>query len=252
MLGAILGSFLNALLFRFNTGKGMGGRSRCMCCNHALGILDLVPIISYLCLRAKCRYCGAHISWQYPSVEGISALLSAGLMYLFYLNLPLYAFWLLVWMIVLFIFVYDLRHMIIPWSASLGLLLLAAISLFLTGGLNLDSLEAGVILAMPLFLLSLVSRGRWMGWADSLFELSLGMFLGLSAGITALLLAVWSGAIVGLLIIAYAKLTPKVRSRSTSAGFTIESEIPFAPFLALGAALAFFFHADFFSTLSLF
>ena len=252
VLGAILGSFLNALLFRFKTGKGMGGRSRCMRCNHPLRASDLVPIFSYLFLRAQCRYCSARISLQYPLVEGLGAVLSMGAFYLHSSNVFLYVFWLMVWMIVLFIFVYDLRHMIIPWSASLSLLACAAVSLFLHGIFDVRALIAGVVLALPLFLLSLVSRGVWMGWADSLFELSLGMFLGFSAGFTALLLGIWSGAIIGVGIILYSKLTPTKRSREGKAGLTIESEIPFAPFLAFGAALAFFFHVDFFSTLLLF
>jgi leader peptidase (prepilin peptidase)/N-methyltransferase len=251
-LGAILGSFLNALLFRFKTGKGMGGRSRCMRCNHVLYSKDLVPVLSYTLLGGKCRYCGTHISIQYPLVEGIAALLSVGVLFVAYPNPLLYAFWLVTWMIVLFIFVYDLRHMIIPWNASLSLLVFAVASLFLRGDFEIRFLVAGFALAAPLFFLSLVSRGMWMGWADSLLELSLGMVLGPTAGVTALLLGIWSGALVGVGLILLAKLMPTTRSRGGGAGFTIHSEIPFAPFLTFGAALAFFFHVDFFSTFSLF
>jgi len=95
-------------------------------------------------------------------------------------------------------------------------------------------------LALPLFLLSAVSKGRWMGWADSVLELSLGAFLGLSAGATALMLAFWSGAIVGILLL----ILPRIFSRLHFFRYTIKSEMPFAPFLVLGAALAYFFHVD--------
>ena len=99
-----------------------------------------------------------------------------------------------------------------------------------------------------------------MGWGDSAFELSLGWLLGTSAGLSALFLAVWSGALVGvLLLFLSARLNP-LETRSTGAakrsfflsltGFTMKSEIPFAPFLALGAALVFFFHVNFLSTLA--
>ena len=250
-LGVIFGSFLNALLFRFNTGKGMGGRSRCMRCNHALSALDLVPLISYLCLRGRCRYCGTNISWQYPLVEALAGALSLGIFLLYPLQPLLYAFWLFVWLTILFIVVYDARHMILPWSSSLLLLFLSVVFLVCSHAAVLD-LCAGLVLALPLFLLSLVSRGRWMGWADSLFELSLGNLLGLSMGGTALLFGVWAGAAFGLLLIAAQRLTPTYRSHKGAQGFTIQSEIPFGPYLALGAAIVFFFHVDLFSTFSLF
>jgi leader peptidase (prepilin peptidase)/N-methyltransferase len=245
LFGTILGSFLNALLFRFNTGRSVAqGRSRCMHCGHELGALDLVPIISYLALRGRCGYCGAKISPQYPAVELAAAILSLAV-FLAHPEPAAYAFWVSVWMTLLFIVVYDLRHTVIPWSASglLGLLALASLVIsFNTQNIfifapDLWSLLAGPILALPLFLLSLVSRGRWMGWGDAPLELSIGWLLGLSQGATALMLAFWTGAAVGILLIVLKK------------GLTMRSELPFAPFLVVGALIAYFFHVDFFSSL---
>lgn len=242
-LGVILGSFLNALVFRFNTGRGffrsMNGRSRCMHCRHTLGALDLIPLFSYLALGGRCRYCRARVSVQYPLVELCAGVLSLLLWIQFSSNIFLYTLWLLVWLIILFIVVYDVRHMIIPWSASLTLLVFALLLLVVGERYDMWSLIAGPALALPLFLISLVSHGKWMGWADSLFELSLGWLLGFTVGLTGLMLAIWSGALVGIGIMWVSK-------RAT---ITMKSEIPFAPFLALGAALAFFFHVDFFPTL---
>ena len=253
-LGVILGSFLNALLFRFNTGRGMGGRSRCMRCNHELGALDLVPLLSYLFLGGRCRYCSCAISWQYPLVEAVGGVLSVGVYVLYPTDALLYGFWLLVWMTLLFIVVYDARHMIIPWSSSLFLLFLSVLYLVAhyRGDFFHIDVAAGVLLALPLFLLSLVSRGTWMGWADSLLELSLGSLLGLSAGGSALLFGVWSGAIIGITVVFLQRLTPTHGSQKSTEGFTMRSEIPFGPYLALGAAIAFFFHVNLFSTISLF
>ena len=94
-----------------------------------------------------------------------------------------------------------------------------------------------------------------MGWGDSAFELSLGWLLGMAAGLTALMLAVWSGALVGLLLIGAQRVmrrfTPTPAFPKSLRGLTIKSEIPFAPFLAFGAALAYFFDVTFFSTLPL-
>ena len=248
LLGAVIGSFLNALSFRFNTGKGMLGRSRCMHCGHGLSAPDLVPVFSYLFLHGQCRYCSARLSPQYPLVEAAAAFLS----FLVYLNHPgflVFSFWLLVWMTILFVVVYDLRHGIIPWSCSLLLIVLALFA-FVAGLVpsGPTALLAGPLLALPLFLISLVSLGRWMGWGDSVFELSIGWLLGATLGASALLLAFWSGAIVGVTLIFLSRL----RRKKTMLQFTMGSEVPFAPFLAFGAFLAHFFHVDFFSALALF
>lgn len=239
VLGAILGSFLNALLFRYNTGQTvLHGRSRCMHCGHTLRARDLVPIFSYLALRGRCRYCGVRVSLQYPVVELAAALLALGTYWL-HPELPVFGYWLFVHLVLLFILVYDLRHKIIPWSALLLLLALSALPLAAVPALPLDALLAGPLLALPLFLLALVSRGRWMGWADAPLQLSLGWLLGLSAGLTALMGAFWSGALVGIALLVLAK------------GYRMKSEVPFAPFLIGSAWVVHFFHVDFFPLLPL-
>jgi leader peptidase (prepilin peptidase)/N-methyltransferase len=246
--GLIIGSFLNALSFRLHTGLSVAhGRSRCMSCNHTLGVLDLVPVLSYLVLRGRCRYCGSRISLQYPLVEAAAGALSVGV-YLNTITMLSFALEFVVWMCILFIVVYDMRHSIIPWGASLLLLGAALVSLFVHNAPSLQTLIAGPILALPLALISLVSLGRWMGWGDSVFELSLGWLLGLSAGLSGLLVGIWTGAILGVLLVLWAQRPWIV----TSAGFTMKSELPFAPFLALGAAVAYFFHVDLFSAYFLF
>ena len=233
-LGLILGSFLNALLFRFNTGKSaLRGRSACVRCGHGLGALDLVPVLSFLSLRGRCRYCRAAISWQYPLVEAGAAALSA----LTYLQNPdpaWFLYWLAVWLILLFVMVYDLRHKIIPWSASLSLIALACVYAWFFGT------WWGVALAAPLLLISLVSGGRWMGWGDGILEVSLGLLLGVTAGLTAMMIAFWTGALVGIALI--------WAQRSV----TMKTEVPFAPFLIFGAWAAYFLHVDLFQALNLF
>jgi len=249
LLGAILGSFLNALLFRYNTGRSvLRGRSQCMHCGHALGTLDLVPIISYLALRGRCRHCGCKFSVQYPLVEATGAALGA-LVYLQHPEPAAFALWLAVWMTLLFIFVYDLRHKIIPWSAS-GLLAILALVHVCLLGFDFWNFAAGPLLALPLFLISAVSGGRWMGWGDSALELGLGWLLGITAGLTALVLAFWIGAAVGIgLILIERGFTPTPTSKKLVWGYTMKSEVPFAPFLIAGAALALFLDVDIFQTL---
>ena len=245
-LGLILGSFLNALLFRYNTGRSIfwarstglkASRSQCMQCGHTLGVADLVPVFSYFFLRGKCRYCHSRISAQYPLVEAAAGLLAAAL----YLQNPEplhFAVALVLWLALLFIVVYDLRHNIIPWSA-LGIFTLSAFVLVLLEQRDiLQALMAGILLAVPLFAFSAVSRGRWMGLGDGMLEFGLGLLLGLSAGASALVLAFWIGAVVGIALL------------SLKGRYTMKSEVPFAPFLVLGAACVYFLHVNFLTYLS--
>jgi prepilin signal peptidase PulO-like enzyme (type II secretory pathway) len=236
LLGTIFGSFLNALLYRYNTGRSIAsGRSKCMHCGHTLATADLVPILSYILLRGRCRYCHSRISAQYPLVEAAAGLLAV-LVYLQHPDPLPFFITLGVWLTLLFIMVYDIRHQIIPWSASALLSTLALVALYLSGATPF-SLIAGPVLAAPLLLLSLVSQGRWMGWGDGALELGLGWFLGLTLGLTAFVVAFWTGALVG---IALAGLSKR---------YTMKSEVPFAPFLIWGAACAYFLHVDLFQTL---
>jgi len=177
---------------------------------------------------------------QYPLVELAAALLSLCAYLMFPTSLA-YAYWFVVWMVLLFVAVYDIRHQIIPWSCS-GLLAFLALVGMYTGMIPLEwgSLIAGPVLALPLFLFFALSRGRWMGLGDSALELSLGWLLGLTLGLTAFVFAFWIGAVVGIAVV------------SMRRGVTMRSEVPFAPFLILGALVAFVTHVDLFTTLPLF
>lgn len=236
VFGAVVGSFLNALLFRYNTGLSvMRGRSQCVRCGHTLGAADLIPILSFLFLRGRCRYCHARISWQYPVVEAAAAILAAATFYL-HPEPGAFIFWLSVHMVLLFIMAYDLRHKIIPKEA-LVLLLVLSVEHVWSLGFGILDVAAGPLLALPLFLFAAVSRGTWMGWGDAPLELSLGMLLGISMGLTALFLSFWAGAVVGIGLILLAK------------GYRMRSEVPFAPFLIGSMWVAHFFHVDFFPLL---
>ncbi len=248
-LGAIVGSFLNALLFRYNTGRSvLHGRSHCMRCSHTLTALDLVPLLSFVALRGRCRYCDTRLSWQYPAVELAGALLAVGV-YLKYDDPLLFAVGFLTWMTLLFIVVYDLKHQIIPWEASIALGVLALLHVGLSG-FGVWAVAAGPLLAFPLLFISLVSGGRWMGWGDGILELGLGWMLGLSAGASAFMLAFWTGACVGVALLWYSQRSASKRSAGQG-GYTMESEVAFAPFLILGAGCAYFLNVDFFQTVAI-
>jgi len=245
LFGLIIGSFLNVVAFRHNTGRSVSGRSGCLSCGKTLGPLELVPVLSFLIQQGRCRSCGVKLSWQYPLVELSTAMLFA----LIYWRLgwqieSLIIFWLAVCALMV-ITVYDFKHKIIPdrfvfFFVLLGLVLPLAESwrepsllLWRLGGAVLG----GLLTALPLLLLWVVSRGRWLGFGDVKLAFGIGLLLGVVGGLSALILSFWIGAGVGLLLIAWGKLRLWRRRKS----YTMKSEIPFAPFLILGFWLVFLF-----------
>src|SRR3989344_5482997 len=120
--GAIIGSFLNVVALRYNTGKGIGGRSFCFSCGKNLHWYELVPILSFAVQKGRCRNCRSKISLQYPSVEIFTGLVFLALFFKFnHLLLISPAFFTLLFLffgiimsILIVISVYDMRHKIIP------------------------------------------------------------------------------------------------------------------------------------------
>ncbi|NDE68410.1 prepilin peptidase, partial [bacterium] len=74
VFGTIIGSFLNVVSLRYNTGMGVNGRSRCFSCGKTLRWMELVPILSFVWQMGKCRKCETRISWQYPLIEAVAGL----------------------------------------------------------------------------------------------------------------------------------------------------------------------------------
>ena len=119
LFGLAVGSFLNSIIYRLQTGESfLIGRSFCPYCRHQLGWQDLIPIFSFLILKGKCRYCQKPISWQYPLVEFTTGIL----FFLIFTYFPydrlsfmynLFFYWIITSFLII-IFVYDLRHYIIP------------------------------------------------------------------------------------------------------------------------------------------
>jgi prepilin signal peptidase PulO-like enzyme (type II secretory pathway) len=254
-LGAIIGSFLNVVAYRYGTAKNLGGRSSCMTCCQQLKWYELIPVVSYVMLSGKCRTCKSKISSQYPFVESITGLLFA---LTFLKLLPvletsplvfvlLFAFFAYIFSILMVIAVYDIRHKMIPdrlvfLFSSLSLAML--VFMFFISGDNLISLVinllSGPVLALPFALLWYFSKGKWIGFGDAKIALGMGWFLGLAGGVSAVALGFWIGAVVSiflLLVSKYGKSKIKI---------TRNTEIPFAPFLLIGLAVVFFFNFDFF------
>lgn len=249
VFGLIIGSFLNVVILRYNTQKTLGGRSACMTCQKELAWHHLIPLFSYIFLKGRCAHCQTKISPQYPLVEFVTGIIFAGLFLkfqdLFYINISIFsitiAYYAMMFSLLVVIATYDLRHKIIPNTLALFFGVLAFVGMFFFSGQGFNphipsvlELFSGVLIALPFAAVWLVSQGTWMGLGDAKLALGLGWLLGLSRALSGVVVAFWSGAIIGLFLLAFSKK------------HGMKSEIPFAPFLVLGTIIAFLFELHLF------
>ena len=261
IFGALVGSFLNVCIFRLPKEESIiWPGSHCPRCKKPINFYDNIPLISYLLLRGKCRYCKKPISFQYPLIEGITALCSLFLIMRFGPSLSYLIYFAFVAALIV-ITVIDLYHQIIPDVISLpgiGAGLLA--SWFLPNPSFLDSLlrflvfqasrigvnlithisfvdgllgfllgGASLFLVMQLYFYLRKSEG--MGGGDIKLLAMIGAFLGWKAVILTILLSSLIGSIVGITIMIWK-------------GKDLKYAIPFGPFLSLGAVVALFYQNE--------
>lgn len=233
LFGLIIGSFTNVLILRHGA-RSIGGRSVCPQCGHALAWYDLVPILSWLLLWGRCRYCGTRISAQYPLVEAAVAILFAFIWGApFPVPLVTHVIFSLIVVLLVAIAVYDMRHTIIPdpWVYAFAALALYA-SVSTTPQYFFPFLAGGPLAALPLLLLWGVSRGRWMGFGDVKLALGMGWLLGPVVGPFSVLFAFVLGSVTLVPLMLVSRLVTHMRaSWGRAAGLTMKSEVPFGPFL---------------------
>lgn len=246
VLGAIVGSFLNVVALRWNTGLGIGGRSFCPHCGKTLRWYELVPIVSFLVLGARCMRCKSSISPAYLLVEVWTGLVFASV-YAVSASLMVYAMYVLIFSLCIVITVYDARHKIIPDPLVYAVIMLSFAQALLLGRTWVDIL-AGPIIFSFFALIWLGSKGRAMGFGDAKLGLALGLLLGLSEGLSAIALAFWIGtlAVLAYLIVRKAALSGRHKS------LTMKTEVPFGPFLVIGAWISLILSVDIFHVSSLF
>ena len=252
LLGLIVGSFLNVLILRHGV-RTLSGRSACMSCGREIAWFDLIPVWSWIALRGRCRFCKTRISLQYPLVEGATVVLFVALG-VSPVALPLKILALPVAALFVAIAVYDLYYTIIPdaWAYTCAALSLAA-SLFALWGTEdpyafLSAFFAGPLAASPLVALWLVSGGKWMGLGDAKLALSIGWLLGPLWGFYAVFFAFIIGAVVSVPLLFFSSelwrgigefIKPYLWPL-TPTGFTMQSEVPFGPFLIASCFIIWF------------
>ncbi len=228
LLGACIGSFLNVCIYRLPRNESVVYQpSHCPGCDSRLRIPDLMPILSYILLRGRCRHCGIRISAQYPLVE-----LATGLLFL-----TAYITWGISWhtasmwvflALLAAVSVVDMQHRIIPDQMlltgtilGLPLVLLTSVSHLINGVIGFFA--AGLLLLAIAF----VSRGG-MGGGDIKLSAVMGLFLGWQGVLIALFLSFLIGGLAGIFL-----LITGTRGRKDA--------IPFGPCLALGGLIAAFY-----------
>jgi len=250
IFGTIIGSFLNVVSLRYNTGGIADGRSKCFSCGKELRWYELVPVFSYILIRGRCLRCKSSVSFQYPIIEILTGLIFALILYKHWPVVSLVSSLDLLIILAIFsafivIAIYDSKHKIIPDGLAYILSFLAlfrAFLLFEITGIKafVIILTAGPLVALPIFLLWFVSKGRWIGFGDVKLSLAIGWLLGPILGLSAIIVGFWVGAIFGVTLI----LLSKFHLFQNQKMITMKSEIPFGPFLIIGTLFIYLFPFD--------
>jgi leader peptidase (prepilin peptidase)/N-methyltransferase len=233
-LGAILGSFLDCVIFRLERKENfLKGRSYCPNCHHLLSFFDLIPIFSFLILKGKCRYCKKPIPLEHFLMEIASAILFSFLTFLHFKRFPINFFSFLslifefgIWSCFVLIFVFDLKHYLIPDEAIYVGIFFSLFRAFVLK-INLFNLFLAILPSLFFLFLILISKEEWMGWGDFKLSILTGVYLGWPKVLIALFCGIFIGSVFGIIFILLKKMT-------------LKSKIPFAPFLISGIFLSLF------------
>ena len=235
IFGAIIGSFLNVCAYRLPREESIiYPHSRCPKCKTAIRWYDNIPILSFIFLRGRCRYCRERISWRYPLVELASALFSLSLYREFGLGMA-YLLFLAFLSALLVASLIDLDFQIIPDEISLpGILVGWAFSFWnpLIG--PFDSFLGALAGAGGLYLVGefyyFLTKREGLGGGDLKLLAFIGSFLGLKSLIPVIFISSLVGAVIGIAL----GVIQRVQNKRFLA-------IPYGPFLSLGALIYLFY-----------
>lgn len=232
LVGTIIGSFLNVIIYRIPIGESIiSPPSHCGNCDSRLRPLDLIPILSWIALKGKCRCCSSKISYRYPFVE----LLTGGLFLFTYIAVgidqKLVAYLVLGCMLIINTFI-DMDHFILPNIILLfGLIAFVLLTVFLPFISWRDSFLGAFVGAVPLLILFLLTKGRGMGPGDVKFMGVIGLYLGWKLSLLTLFLSFILGGIFGILLLA-----TRIKDKTDA--------IPFGPWIALAAFISMYWGSD--------
>lgn len=220
LFGLCLGSFANVCIHRLPRYESIvAPRSHCAACGRPIEPRDLIPVVSYLLLRGKCRHCGARISPRNPLIEIVTGLLFVAAYGLLGLTWQLIVAWVTVIVGVVAFFA-DMDTRIIPNGLTLPGIA-AGLILAVASGRLVSSLLGLLVCGGAFLIIGLLGAGK-MGGGDIKLAAAIGAILGIKAGATAMFLGIVTGALVGLVLVILRRAT-------------LKSYIPYAPPLAAAA-----------------
>ncbi|RSK29397.1 prepilin peptidase [Bacillus sp. HMF5848] len=225
----LIASFLNVVGLRVPLGQSVvKPRSACPTCKRTLGALELIPVVSYVLQRGKCKNCGEVISPLYPIMELTTAILFTISPLLVGWSKELIVAWSLISLLMI-ITVSDIKYMIIPDKVLLFFLPLFSIErMFIPLTPWWDALAGAFVGFSLLYLIAFVTKGKGMGGGDIKLYGVLGIVLGTKLTIVSFFLAAFIGALVGGIGLALRLLQRN-------------KPIPFGPFIVIGTLIAYFF-----------
>ncbi|MCK5098509.1 MAG: prepilin peptidase [Desulfobacteraceae bacterium] len=234
IVGACIGSFLNVCIYRIPENNSIiTPGSFCPNCKNSIPFYCNIPILSYMFLLGRCKFCKQPISMRYPLIEALTALFALLLFHRFGLT-PAMGYWFVFISVLITISFIDIDHQIIPDIISLpGILIFASSFYFLPEMTLKDALlgilaGGGSLYAVALFYY-LLKKQEGMGGGD----IKLLAMIGAATGIKGVFFTIFAGSLFGtffgILTMAYTKIADS------------KLKIPFGPFLSLGAILYIFF-----------
>lgn len=231
IFGLVWGSFLSVIKNRLDRlGTVFYTRSECPKCKKKLGPVDLIPLVSFIVFKGRCRYCNKRISYEYPLLEIVSAILAVALYLKFKISFASIALF-LSFSVLLIASVIDIADREVDLGLFIVGIVLAVAWFFLKSDgsrtfINLPlAILSGTILPFGLYL---ISREKWMGLGDSFFAAWIAVIAGFPNAIVAVFLAFFLGALFGIIML----LVKKNKK---------DRKLSFGPFLALGGFLAVLF-----------
>lgn len=237
VVGAVVGSFLNVVILRVPVdGESIVfPPSRCPGCRARINWYDNLPIISFILLNRRCRSCGMLISWQYPAVELVMAMMALALFFKFHLSMLLGIYFVFS-AALLAVIVIDIQHQIIPDVISLPGILAGFGASFLNPQVTWQQSGLGVLMGGGvLYAVAagyfLATRREGMGGGDIKLLAMLGAFLGWQS----LPFVVFGSALLGAVVGIGAMIKQKKGGRTV---------IPYGPFLSAAALLYMFFREE--------
>ncbi|ADD02327.1 peptidase A24A domain protein [Thermoanaerobacter italicus Ab9] len=220
LFGTIIGSFVNVLIRRIPRKESIVyPPSHCPICEHELKTIDLIPILSYILLKGRCRYCGEKISIRYPAVEMLTGIVFLIIYHKFGLGFKAFSYMFIAAILITVSFI-DIDYKIVPNKIILVGFIGGIIFRILMYNYGLIDYIVGLILGGGILLLiSLISGGE-IGGGDIKLMALIGFFIGWKLTILVLFLSVIIGALGGVILVAL-----KIKGG--------KDYIPFVPYISI-------------------